>query len=178
MYDFSNLSPLDFEHLVADLMSAEMKLRFKYYKSGSDGGIDTQAFDGPKRIVIQAKRYIESDYSKLKSRCVLEASHWAKRTALPNEFWLATTLPLLPQQAKELAGLFPRMPIDQSRVLGLGDIEGLLRSHPSVGRSHVKLWLGNTETLERVIHAGVSEHSEFERHEIRATAKTLSLIHI
>lgn len=172
MYDFSNLSPLDFEHLIADLMSAEMNLRFKYYKAGADGGIDTQAFDGSRRIVLQAKRYIESDYSNLKSRCVLEASNWTKRSSLPDEFWLATTLPLLPQQAVELSNLFPLMPIDPSRVLGLHDIEGLLRRHPNVGRSHIKLWLGNTETLERIVHSGVSEHSDFERHEIQTTAKT------
>ncbi|MDB2437451.1 restriction endonuclease [Hellea sp.] len=172
MYDFSNLSPLDFEHLIADLMSAEMSLRFKYYKAGADGGIDTQAFDGSRRIVLQAKRYIESNFTKLKSKCKIEAALWEKRSSVPDEFWLATTVPLLPSQAEELAELFPLMPIDSSRVLGLGDIEGLLRSHPEVGRGHVKLWLGNTGTLERIIHSGVMENSDFERKEIEDTAKT------
>lgn len=172
MYDFSNLSPLDFEHLVADLMSAEMNVRFKYYKAGADGGIDTQAYVGKKRIVIQAKRYIESKFSDLLKICKEEAEKWSRRSDIPDEFWLATTLPLLPQQAADLANLFTSMPIDESKVLGLHDIEGLLKTHTNVARSHVKLWLGNTDILDRIIHSGVTEYSDFERQEINETAST------
>jgi hypothetical protein len=39
-YDFTTLSPDDFEHLVADLLSRSWGARLESFKPGKDSGID------------------------------------------------------------------------------------------------------------------------------------------
>ena len=39
-YDFGNLSPIEFEGLCIDLLSAETDLRFERFSEGVDRGID------------------------------------------------------------------------------------------------------------------------------------------
>ena len=41
-YDFGNLSPIEFEALVADLVSADCGVRFETFPEGADGGIDAR----------------------------------------------------------------------------------------------------------------------------------------
>ena len=68
MYDFKNLSPLDFEKLVADLFSEERGMHFELFKAGRDSGIDIRAYINPKHtIIVQCKHYANTSFSKLLS---------------------------------------------------------------------------------------------------------------
>jgi hypothetical protein len=57
-YNFSNLSPADFEDLVRDLVGQELGIRFESFGAGSDGGVDGRHATGEKSTVLQAKHYV------------------------------------------------------------------------------------------------------------------------
>jgi len=64
-YDFHELSPLDFEHLVRDLFQAEEGISLESFKTGKDKGIDFRFARGPDRIVGQCKHYLRTGRSGL-----------------------------------------------------------------------------------------------------------------
>lgn len=64
-YDFRNLSPADFEDLVRDLIGKEEGLRFEAFCEGPDGGIDGRHAQASGSIILQAKHYEGSPFSKL-----------------------------------------------------------------------------------------------------------------
>jgi hypothetical protein len=42
-YDFTSLSPYDFEILMRDLLKAEHNVHFETFSRGSDGGVDLRS---------------------------------------------------------------------------------------------------------------------------------------
>lgn len=66
-YDFSTLSPIDFEKLVNDLVQANEGVRVQRFGVGRDGGIDGRfaALEG--NGIIQAKHFRASSFSQLKA---------------------------------------------------------------------------------------------------------------
>lgn len=74
-YDFGNLSPIEFEALIADLMSAELGVRFETFSEGADGGIDARHSAATGNLILQAKHYKESTWSDLKTSANKESSN-------------------------------------------------------------------------------------------------------
>ena len=59
-YDFTTLSPDDFEALASDLLSRDWGVRLESFRCGKDRGIDlrnARAFAGSGVTVVQCKRY-------------------------------------------------------------------------------------------------------------------------
>lgn len=67
-YDFSTLSPDDFENLSRDLVGAETGVRFEAFTVGADDGMDGRHAKADGSIILQAKHYLRSGFSKLKSK--------------------------------------------------------------------------------------------------------------
>ena len=57
VYDFGNLSPIEFEALVADLLGEELSITFETFSEGADGGIDARYACAKGDIIVQAKHY-------------------------------------------------------------------------------------------------------------------------
>ena len=76
-YDFSTLSPSEFEVLVCDLLNSQFREchtdgHFQSFKDGKDGGIDL-LYSTPindYKIIVQIKHYLKSTFAKLKSDLV------------------------------------------------------------------------------------------------------------
>ncbi|MEK6238458.1 MAG: restriction endonuclease, partial [Planctomycetales bacterium] len=67
-YDFSTLSPSDFEVISRDLLQLHFDLHLESFRSGRDKGIDLR-YSKPKNgdlWVVQAKHYLRSGFAKLK----------------------------------------------------------------------------------------------------------------
>jgi hypothetical protein len=65
-YDFSQLSPIDFENLVHGLLEKEWSCRLEAFKSGRDQGIDLRYSCPPLgSTIIQCKHYVSSGIRKL-----------------------------------------------------------------------------------------------------------------
>lgn len=64
-YDFRNFSSAYFEDLVQDLIGKEEGLRFETFCVGPDNGIDGRHAYAGRNVILQAKHYEGSSFSKL-----------------------------------------------------------------------------------------------------------------
>jgi hypothetical protein len=88
--DFHNLSPLDFEDLVRDLLQAEFDIILESFGPGRDKGIDCRYSQGAHSIIVQAKHYLRSGKNKLLATLRMEN---AKVTKLnPSRYIVATSV--------------------------------------------------------------------------------------
>lgn len=152
-YDFRSLLPADFEDLVRDLLGAELNVRFEAFGPGPDGGIDGRHASAGGNIVLQAKHYADSTYSKLLTAIRAERPKIDRLD--PARYILAVSQSLTPPKVAkigEIIGPALKSPLD---VNGREDLNGLLRKHPGVERSHLKLWLSSTPVLEKILEAVV-----------------------
>jgi len=95
-YDFHDLSSLDLEELVRDLLQREWHIRLETFKTGSDQGIDLRfSTDGEGDRIIQCKHYAASGVQKLIRH--LRTSEVTKVARLkPARYVLATSVGLTP----------------------------------------------------------------------------------
>jgi hypothetical protein len=160
MHDFRQLSPLDFENLVRDLLQAEFGLLFESFGPGKDGGIDFRFARTDKSTVIQVKHYVDSRANSLVRAAAKENAKVLRLK--PSRYILATSVALSPALKDKLVAALPGAPLVREDVLGREDINNLLGRHPNVLRQHFKLWLTHTETLERIIHSGIYNRTDAE----------------
>ena len=89
-YDFRNLSPIDFETLVRDLLQKELKIRLEDFSPGKDQGIDFRYSQNTRRtLIIQCKHYVESRFSVLYRNLKNELSNVRKIS--PQRYIIATS---------------------------------------------------------------------------------------
>lgn len=162
MSDLGALSSYDFEILCQDLFRAELGYTFESFMAGPDGGVDLRHLgsrnsDRPS-IVIQCKHYLNSDYSKLKSKMVSQYDQ-AKALAV-DRYLLATTVSMNPNRKASLFQLLPGLFDGEEDILGREDIEALLRKHPDVEKAHFKLWLTSAAVLDRVLNNEILSQTE------------------
>jgi len=160
MHDFRQLSPLDFESLVRDLLQTEMKLRIESFGPGKDGGIDFRFARAGKTAIIQVKHYIDSPARSLIRAAAKENPKVAQLD--PDRYIFATSAALTPVLKDQIIAAMPDARLVAEDVLGREDINNLLGRHPNVLRQHFKLWLTDTETLDRIVHSGVYNRTDAE----------------
>lgn len=166
MHDFRQLSPLDFENLVRDLLQDEINIRIESFGPGKDGGVDFRFARAGKTTVIQVKHYVETSGSAL-VRAVAKENEKVVRLK-PDRYILATSAGLTPALKDKLMAALPDAPLSRMDVLGREDINNLLERHPRVLRQHFKLWLTHTETLDRIVHSGIYNRTDAELEQIKS----------
>jgi hypothetical protein len=169
VYDFRSLSPADFEDLVRDLVGREFKVRFEAFAPGPDGGIDGRHAVGPQSTILQAKHYLGSSYSALKSAMIKERI--SIDSLKPNRYCLATSRPLSPLNKDELAKVIGPALKSQADIFGPNDLNSLLRKFPDVEKANIKLWLSSSAVLEQVIRAAEHTFTALSREDIEAKLK-------
>ena len=160
-YDFRSLSPIDFEHLVRDLLAAEWDGHVEAFTAGADGGIDLRYQDAEGAVtVVQCKHYADTPKSGLLAAVRKEAP---KIKALaPDRYVLATSKGLTPPNKAALAEAAGRDTV----VHGRDDLNGLLARHSDVETRTAKLWLTSGAVLRKILDADVTVRSS-------ATATTI-----
>jgi hypothetical protein len=167
-YDFSSLSPHDFELLSRDLLQKEWGITLESFKSGRDRGIDlryAKPTDGS-NLIVQCKHYLRSGFSKLKS--VLANDEIPKVAKLkPSRYVLTTSVSLSAKQKDELVAVLSPYCGGPADVFGSEDLNNLLGKYGEIEKQHFKLWLPSTEVLQRLLQSGVFTQSAIELDEIR-----------
>lgn len=163
-YDFRNLSSADFEDLVRDLIGKEEGLRFEAFCAGPDGGIDGRHAQASGNVILQAKHYEGSPFSKLTAAMKRERLSIDKLAH--TRYILATSCKLTPLGKGKLAPLIGPSLKSEADIFGPEDINGLLRKYPDILKSHIKLWLSGAGVLERVVRAAAHTFAAFTQEDI------------
>lgn len=157
---FDELSDLDFEELVADLMRAEFELPFRAGTRGRDAGVDVLAVEEcGEQHVVQCKHYKDSTINHLLAAARSEAARLEASQAEFASYRFVTSRRLNHARRKEIAEILAPWVSSADDVYGEGDLKRLLRSHSKVEGAHVKLWLAGAGPLEQLLNAGAYERS-------------------
>ncbi|WP_227135964.1 nSTAND3 domain-containing NTPase [Kosakonia radicincitans] len=163
-YEFRNLSPADFEDLVRDLIGKEEGLRFEAFCVGPDNGIDGRHAHAGRNVILQAKHYEGSSFSKLMT--AMKSERLSIDKLAPSRYILVTSCKLTPANKGKLAPLIGPSLKSEADIWGPEDINGLLRKYPEVLKSHIKLWLSGAGILEQVVRAAAHTFAALTMEEI------------
>jgi len=155
-YDFTTLSPEDFEALIADLLSWEFGALLEVFKPGKDTGIDLRhSRVVPMQVpaIIQCKRYAPHGFAALIRAMRQELPKLARLK--PERYLLATSVALSPPNKDELLRLLQPWCHGPQDIYGAAEIQALIRKFPEVERAHFKLWISSTTVLERVVQSRI-----------------------
>ena len=150
-YEFRNLSSADFEDLVLDLIGKEEGVRFEAFCAGPDDGIDGRHSHGGENVILQAKHYEGSPFSKLSAS--MKRERLSINKLAPSRYILATSCKLTPASKSKLSPIIGPYLKSEADIFGPEDLNGLLRKYPDILKSHIKLWLSGAGVLEQVLHA-------------------------
>ena len=153
-YDFGNLSPIEFEALVIDLLGAELGLRFESFSEGADQGIDGRHSSAEGNIILQAKHYKESTWSDLQTSAKKERHKIVKLN--PSQYYLLTSQKLTPPRKDVLIKSLNHASATASRILGRTELNALIKKHGDVERRNIKLWLSSAAVMQRLINNDIA----------------------
>lgn len=165
-YDFTTLSPADFEDLCRDLIGREIGVQFEAFTPGPDGGIDGRHAPSTKSTILQVKHFARSTFALLKS--TMRRERVSIDRLAPDRYILTTSCGLTPANKKALAAEIGPALCNQGDIYGAGELNALLRKFPEIEKSHIKLWLSGTAVLERVLRGAAHTFTELSKSEIKA----------
>lgn len=164
-YTFEQLSAIDFEQLANDLLSAELKISFESFKEGKDQGIDLRYINGSAQTIVQCKRYKKDGFSALSASVKKEKTKMDK--AKPSKYILFTSTALSAKNKDDLIKNLSPHCLSATDIYGHSEINALLRKFPKIERAHYKLWMPNTNILEKVISANIDNLSILTLNQIK-----------
>lgn len=155
-YDFRGLSPIDFEALVRDLLSAETGLRFETFAIGPDGGIDCRNITDNGTTIAQCKHRPDATRAQMvasakNERKKLTASTSDEPQLNLTDYYFVMTAALSPAAVVEVAKALGPLIESEAQVWTRGRLNSALATHQHVERRHFKLWLQSSEVLARII---------------------------
>ncbi|RAV06623.1 restriction endonuclease [Paenibacillus sp. YN15] len=157
-YDFLNLSAIEFEDLVRDLLQKHLNMYLESFTEGKDSGIDLRgSIDRKKSLLIQCKRY--KDYTSLMSNLAKEAPKVQKLG--PKRYIIVTSVGLTPLRKAEIVKMFAPYILSTEDIFGKNDVNNLLGQNNDIEEKHYKLWLSSTTVLKAILQANVKNRSEF-----------------
>jgi hypothetical protein len=154
-YDFASLSHSEFEDLVRDLIGREIGKRFEAFPEGPDDGMDGRHALADGTIILQAKHYLRSGFTALKSKMAKERSSIDRLQ--PKRYILVTSAALTPKNKGVLGEIIGPTLQTPGDIFGPDDLNALLRKYPDIEKAHQKLWAQSTSVLEIVVTEAVGK---------------------
>lgn len=165
-YNFSNLSPFEFELLSRDLLQDNLNITLETFKEGKDKGIDFRAFTD-NYLIVQCKKY--QKYSDLYSNLKKEVSK--VKLLKPKRYILITSASLSVDQKQKVFNLFTPFILSQSDIITGSDLNNLLNKYPHIERNHYKLWLSSSNILQTLLNNKIVNQSKFVLEEAKDKLK-------
>lgn len=155
MFDLSNLNDYEFEILCRDIMQEQLETNLYTFSRGVDSGVDICDKEKKPSIIIQAKHYIGSTYSQLKSALKKELPNVQKHQ--PRKYYVFTSQSLTRKNKQEIAGMFDGFMPDISHVVDKNDINGFLEDEQNkdIVLKNYKLWFCASDVLSLVNNQNV-----------------------
>lgn len=154
-HDFSSLSPSEFEDLTRDLLGRELGVRFEAFTDGPDDGMDGRHASADGDVILQAKHYHRSGFAKLKSKMKHERGTIDALSS--KRYLLATSVALTPANKAQLAAEIGPALKAPGDIVGLEDLNALLRKFPELEAAHPKLWQQSGTVLKTLITDAVAD---------------------
>ena len=174
-YNFTNLSPYDFELLTRDLLKATQEVRLRAFAPGRDEGIDLRGWQAGRpnnRIIVQCKHMIGSTFAVLRNAVKAEKVKLDKMKQKPSRYILSTTKTLTARNIDELLNILSPYCKSSDDIIDGGSIEEMLSQNEDILRRHYKLWITSTPVLQRVLNAGIYNRSESYLEGLLARSRT------
>lgn len=155
-YSFDNFSPTEFEILCKDVLQRKLNIELYTFAEGPDGGIDISDAKFEPKIVIQVKRYVKTDYTKLLSSLKKEQTRINNMEFLDN-YYICTSLVLSRENKVELCDLFKSKTKDISHIIDNIDLNNLLsdNTYNDIVNKHYKLWLAASNVLSQIFNKNI-----------------------
>ncbi|MFT7611090.1 MAG: hypothetical protein ACI9J3_000028 [Parvicellaceae bacterium] len=155
-YDFQSLlSPLDFEHLVKDLLSAELQIEFTTFASGKDGGVDLRySKNGESNIIIQCKRV------KYIGKKVLQKEADKVKELNPDFYYFVTSSDLSVAKTDQIKELFKNWIDSDEYIYTREKLNSLIDKHKDIHQKHYKLWLNSSTIFNSLINNHLYERAK------------------
>lgn len=160
MYDFTNLSDVEFEKLCADILSRKLGVKLQYFSAGRDGGIDLTDDAAHKNIIVQVKHYAKSSFSSLLTSLKKEVDKVNKLN--PNQYYICVSQQLTAANIKEIYELFENYMDNSSNIITRSVLVEFLEeeSNQDILRKNFKLWLLADKLLKDIFNNKVFIDSE------------------
>lgn len=155
-YDFQNiLSPLDFEYLTRDLLSADLKIELTAFAEGKDGGVDLRYSENKKSsIVVQCKR------SKNITKSLLEEEAKKLKKLKFDKYYFVVSCNLSVKKVDQIKDLFKDWIEGDKNIYSRQRLNQLLDKYPEIQRKHYKLWLNSSKVFNVIINQHLFERSK------------------
>jgi hypothetical protein len=160
MSALENLSDVEFESLVADLLRAGTGIGARVFQRAADGGVDLRYADGDVVDITQCKHYVNSSFSQLLAAAKREKTNVDDLAPTPTRYRFVTSRKLTLRQTEQIADALSPWIADVQDVWDGNEVERLLLEHDHVQRQHVKLWLANGAALGALLRAATHQRSQ------------------
>lgn len=168
-YNYSNLSPIEFEALCKDVMSRLLSVKFHRFGSGKDGGIDL--CNEKQEIVVQVKHYISTPYSGLKSSLKKEIQKVKK--SQPKQYYICCSNKLTPKNKNDIYEMFKDYMNGIGNIITAIELDDFLDKpeNKDILYSHYKLWLESTNVLTNIFNQDILIDSDELLDDVEENAK-------
>ncbi|MEK6448402.1 restriction endonuclease [Priestia aryabhattai] len=152
MYDFTNLSDVEFEKLCGDILSRKFKVKLRYFAAGRDGGIDLVDDSAQKNLIVQVKHYAKSSFSGLLTSLKKEVPK--VQQLKPKQYYICVSQQLTAANINEIYELFKDYMKDTSNIITRDILVEFLDqdSNQDILRKNFKLWLLSDKLLKDIFN--------------------------
>lgn len=156
-YDFQSLlSPLDFEHLVRDLLSKDLGIELTAFAEGKDSGIDLRYSESKKnRIIVQCKRVksISKEQIDEESKKITKLN--------PKKYYFVVSCDLSVKKFNYIKEVFKQWMNDDDRfIYTKSKLNSLLDTYKDVHQKNYKLWLNSSTVFNSLINQPLFERAK------------------
>mgnify|MGYP003631692580 CR=1 FL=1 len=157
-YDFSTLSPFDFEELACDLLNAYYEKEhvngdFRTFGPGRDKGIDLLLSTQKNNfeVIGQVKHYVKSTFSKL----LRDLKNIEKDKVFlldPKRYIIVTSQELTSDNKLKIKAAFEPYITTLGDIFGRQDLNNILSKNKNIEEKHFKLWFSSSIILNKILN--------------------------
>lgn len=159
-FSFGSLNPTDFEELICDILNKrhyidyERNDAFTTFKEGKDKGVDilNSTKENIYSIVVQAKHYENSGFSKLFSSLREELVKVKNLVPEPSQYIIGTSVDLSLSQKIKIYDLFDGYIKNIADILARRDICRYLEVFPEFLDKYPKIKFSSADSLKRILN--------------------------
>lgn len=155
-YTFEDLlSPLDFEHLIRDLLSEDLGTKLTAFAEGKDNGIDLRYSKGnTSDFIVQCKRV------RSISKSEIEKEHENVKKLNPKQYYFAISSEPSVSKFDYIKKTFKVWIKGDENIYTKSRLNKLLDSYPEIHRRNYKLWINSSEMFSSIINKPLFERAK------------------